>query len=177
MPITARKDGYSRLSIAVHWLAAAIIITLFITQEGDRGTTAYAIHVGGGAIAGIFLLWRVWHRFRLGMTETSDQAYLLNLASQMVIWGFLAAIVVVVVTGYLIPWSEGRPLDVFGMIAIPSPMAANGALSEIVEELHEIAGQLFIPLLALHLLGAAKHAFIDRDGVAVRMFRSVSGGR
>ena len=98
MPITARKDGYSRLSIAVHWLAAAIIITLFITQEGDRGTTAYAIHVGGGAIAGIFLLWRVWHRFRLGMTETSDQAYLLNLASQMVIWGFLAAIVVVVVT-------------------------------------------------------------------------------
>ena len=177
MKVAARKDGYAGLSIVVHWLAAAIVVILFATQEGDRGSAAYVVHVGGGAIAGVFLLWRVWHRIRQGMTDKSDQAFALNLASQVVIWGFLAAIVVVVLTGYLIPWSEGRPLDVLGLVTIPSPMAANRTLSEIVEELHELAGQLFLPLLALHLLGWAKHAFIDRDGVAARMFRSVSGGR
>lgn len=177
MPDTRRRDGYSRLSIALHWVAAILVIALFVTHEGKRGSTEYFIHVSFGAVAGLFLLWRVWHRVRRGITEKPDQAIVLNIASQIVIWGFLAAIVVVVITGYLLPWSVGRPLDILGLVAIPSPMAFNRDFHEFVEEVHEISGQLFLPLLALHILGAAKHAFIDKDGVARRMFKSVAAGR
>ena len=111
------------------------------------------------------------------MTVKPDQAEIFNIASKIVIWGFLANIVVVVITGYLLPWSRGMPLDIFGVVSIPSPIAANHAFHEFVEELHEISGQLFIPLLALHILGAAKHALIDKDGIARRMFKSVASGR
>ena len=173
----ARKDGYSRVSIFVHWIAAILVIALFLTHEGERGSTEYAIHVGGGALVGVFLLWRVSHQIRRGMTEKPDQALVFNVASQIVIWGFLAAIVVVVVSGYLIPWSAGQPLDIFGPIAIPSPMGSHHFVHEFMEEIHEISGQLFPVLLILHVLGTAKHAFIDRDGVASRMFKSISGGR
>ena len=177
MPSSTNASGYSRISIIVHWIAALAIVILFITHEGERGSTTYLIHVSGGAIAGLFLLWRVWYRVRRGTAEKSAQAAIFNIASKIVIWGFLAAIVIVVITGYFVPWSRGMPLDIFGLISIPSPIAANHTLHEFIEELHEISGQLFLPLIALHILGAAKHAFIDKDGIARRMFKSVAAGR
>jgi cytochrome b561 len=177
VPDITRRDGYSRVSIIAHWIAVILVIALFLTHEGERGSTEYAIHVGGGALAGVYLLWRVWHRVRRGMTVKPDQALVFNIASQIVIWGFLTAIVVVVISGYLVPWSAGLPLDIFGPISIPSPMGSSHRLHELLEEVHEISGQLFPLLLILHVLGTAKHAFIDRDGVANRMFKSISGGR
>lgn len=169
-------DGYSRLSIFLHWITAIAVVALFLTHEGERGSLQYAFHVGGGAVAGLILIWRVLHRARRGMTAKPDQLMILNLLSQIVMWGFLAAILVVVVSGYLLPWSLGQPLDVFGL-PIPSPISRNPGLHELVEEIHDAAGHAFVPLLVLHLLGVAKHAFVDRDGIARRMFSTVAGGR
>lgn len=102
---------------------------------------------------------------------------MINVAAQIVIWGFLVAIVVVVISGYLLPWWRGRPLEIFGSISIPSPLGASTGFRNALEVAHEISGDLFAPLLILHLLGTAKHAVINRDGVASRMFKSVTGGR
>lgn len=177
MPLKSRRDdGYSRFSILVHWITAILIVLLFVTHEADRGSAVYFVHVSFGAAAGIFLLWRVWYRARRGMTAKSSQSFVLNLASQLVIWGFLACIVVVILTGYLLPWSLGQPLDFMGVLAIPSPIPSHDGFHDVLEEVHEISGQLFVPLLALHILGAAKHAFIDKDGITQRMFKSKPNG-
>ena len=96
-----RADGYSGSSIVVHWLAAILVIALFITHEGDRGSAGYVFHVSGGAIAGVFLLWRVWHRVRRGSTHPPKQAAVFNLAARLVHWGLLVAIVVV--RGFRLP--------------------------------------------------------------------------
>jgi len=173
---TVDPTSYSRLSLFLHWLSALLIIALFATHEGERGSAEAVFHVSGGAIAGVFLLWRVAHRLRKGMSTAPGQALIYHLASKVVLWGFLAAIVVVIVTGYLLPWSVGRAIDVYGLFSIPSPISASRGLHEFVEELHEISGQLFVPLIALHVLGAAKHFFVDKDGVAQRMFRASDRG-
>lgn len=172
-----RTDGYSVLSIAAHWIAAIIVIVLFFTHEGGRDSLSAFVHISAGSVLGLFLLWRVWHRLRRGVADKPEQPFIFNLASRLVIWGFLAAIVVVVLTGYLLPWSLGRPVDVLGLVSIPSPLGSHRWLHEAAEEVHDLAGHLFLPLLALHLLGAAKHAFLDRDGVTMRMVRAVAGGR
>ncbi|NNE21480.1 MAG: hypothetical protein HKN11_02610 [Rhizobiales bacterium] len=170
-------DGYSLRSIAVHWLTAIIVVALFFTHEAARGSLGNVIHVSGGAIAGVFLLWRVWHRARRGLPLRPHQPFIIDVASLIVLWGFLATIVVVVITGYFLPWSLGRQFDLFGMIYIPTPMAASQPVHEVIEEAHEISGYLFVPLLALHLLGAAKHVFIDKDGIVRRMFKPAKAGR
>ena len=172
-----QSTGYSRASIVIHWLAAILIVALFFTHEANRGSMGYMFHVSIGALLGLFLLWRVARRVMRGMTQKPQQAFIYNLASQIVITGLLVAIVAVVISGYLLPWSQGQPLDIAGLFAIPSPMSANHNFHEIVEEVHEISGKLFIPLLLLHILGTLKHAFIDRDNIAQRMFRSIAGGR
>ena len=54
--------------------------------------------------------------------------------------GFLAVIVVAVITGYLLPWSQGNPLDVYG-VAIPSPIASSRGFHEFMEEVHDVSGR------------------------------------
>ena len=172
----ARTDGYSTVSVVSHWLAAILVVALFSTHSATPGTAEYAFHVSGGAITGLFLLWRVWHRVRRGMTSAPPQAAILNLAARTVQWGFLVLIVVVVVSGYLLPWSQGQALDVFG-VGIPSPMDADQALHALLERVHDGAGHLFAPLIALHVAGAVKHAVFDRRGIVTRMVRPMPGGR
>lgn len=171
-----RSDGYSFRSILIHWLAAVLIVSLFFTHEGERGSAAYAFHVSGGAIAGLFLLWRVWRRMRRGMPDAPDQRAVFNLAAWLVHRALLVTIAVVTVSGYLLPWSLGQELDIFG-VGIPSPMGTNRALHELMEQVHDVAGHLLVPLVVLHLAGAIKHLVFDRRGAGLRMFRPISGGR
>ena len=77
-------------------------------------------------------------------------------------------IVAVVISGHLLPWSMGRPLERFGL-GLPSPMAANPELHAFLEQVHDTAGRLFVRWLALHAVGAVKHAVFDPRGVALRM--------
>ena len=174
--VPSETGGYSPLSIVSHWSAAILIAVLFLTHEGAPGSLAHFLHVSGGALAGLFLLWRVWHRVSRGVPPLPDQAFILNVLARSVQWGLLITIVIVVISGYLLPWTQGRPLEAFGL-AIPSPMAANRDFHQLVETAHDVAGHLFVPLLILHILGTVKHAVVDRDGIARRMFRPVGNGR
>ena len=56
------------------------------------------------------------------MSTASDQAAIYNTLSKIVLWGFLASIFVVIVSGYFIPWSAGRGIDIYGLFTLPSPM-------------------------------------------------------
>lgn len=177
MAAASNANGYGKQSIAIHWLTAISVVALFLTHEGARGTAAQAFHEGGGAIIGIFLLWRAWRRFRLGIAAEPDQPRALNILSRIVLWGMVAAIIAVTLTGYFLPWSIGRPLEIYGL-AVPSPMPANPGLHGVIEEAHDLAGHAFIPLIALHVLGVIKHWLLDSDGnTAGRMFTPIDRGR
>jgi len=81
---SARTDSYSTVSVVAHWLAAILIVALFFTHSATHGTVAHAFHVSGGAIAGLFLRWRVWRRVRRDMVHAPPQAVILNLAARFV---------------------------------------------------------------------------------------------
>lgn len=153
-----------------------IVLALFFTHEAPDNSAGMAFHIGGGAILGLFLLWRVVRRFIRGFTEKPEQPVGYNIAANVVLWGFLCSIIVVVISGYLLPWTLGSPLDVYGL-AIPSPLPEMLWLHELMDSLHNIAGHLFLPLMLLHILGVLKHAIIDKDDVPGRMFKAVKRGR
>ncbi len=115
------------------------------------------------------LMIRVVWRMVDGIRRTSDQSAIFHLASKIVMVGFLVTIVVSVVTGILLPWSLGNPLEVFSL-NIPSPLPRMCGLHEVLEETHEVAVHLFIPLVVLHAAGALKHAIVDRDNVLKGIF-------
>jgi len=111
-----------------------------------------------------------------GLAREPVQPAALTWLHRIVVWGLLLAMLVQIVTGLLLPWSGGHPLTVFGH-EFASPWAKNESLHEVLEGLHEVGGNAFIPLVALHVLGALKHAALDHDGVMARMFRPLRGGQ
>jgi len=169
------QTGYSAASITIHWLTAFFIVALFLTGEGNREIVK--IHIAAGAIVGIFLVWRVLRRSLKGMAEKPDQHRFLYTLSKFTIWGMMIAIIIATLTGYFLPWTRGSAINIFDIVSIPSPMALNPALHEMVEALHDLSGHAFIPLVGLHTIGAIKHHFIDKDTVLKRIFSPVKSGK
>jgi len=172
-----KTNRYSGLSIVLHWIATFSVVALFVSHEASSNSGMAAFHVGGGAILGVLLLWRVLRHPVRGFANKPDQPVLLNLISTLVMWGLLISIFVVVVTGYLIPWTQGQPLEIYSVISIPSFMSESVGLHDLIEELHDISGHVIVPLVLLHVLGAFKHFIFDRDGIMQRMFKAEKGGR
>jgi cytochrome b561 len=167
------EAGYSALSIAIHWLTAVAVIALFLTHEDD----AVRIHIGLGIIATPLFIFRFGWRFARGYPRPADQPVILNFAARLVMFAFLVCLLLVIATGFLIPPLEGKAMPFFGLAEFAIPIPPDEQAAYLVEEIHEFSGYAFIPLLALHVLGALKHHFIDKDAVLMRMLRPVSKGK
>lgn len=184
MSMTDRATGYGWLSIAFHWIAAALVVALFVIGEqledlsrGPERSETLALHVSIGAIAVIVLGARILWRLLQRGPVLSNQPPAIRLLSALVQWALLAAMAILILTGPLMQWSDGRAIDVFGLVSIASPMPEMRWLNEALEEVHDFASHALIPLLALHVLGALKHLIIDRDRVFQRMLWVRTGMR
>ena len=128
-----------------------------------------ALHISIGMILLVLIVARIVWRLAQGSPPKGNDSPALNALAFVVQWGLIAAIAVLVITGPLINWSVGQPIHVFDWFSIPSPLTAARSLRRTIQEIHGAAANLLIPLVGLHVLGALKHAFIDRDGVMRRM--------
>ena len=67
----------------------------------------------------------------------------------------------------------GLPMALHLPLAVAAGMAAGGlyaGLVGVLKELHELSAFAMAGLVLLHVAGALKHHFIDRDATLVRMF-------
>lgn len=64
----------------------------------------------------------------------------------------------------------GREIDMFGFFVIPPlPVGFNEEAAKSIFGLHATGGKVFLLLIGLHILGALKHTFFDRNGGIFRM--------
>jgi cytochrome b561 len=174
------KAGYGWLSIMLHWLAAIAVIAMLVTgfraglagDAGDRAARSMLMgwHISIGASFALILLARVFASYAQPRPTPHEQAPVLQFLSSATHQVLLFAILLQVISGPLAVWSGGRPINVFGLFAIPGPFAErNQGVHEIAELLHGIGRWAIVGALTLHVLGALKHVMIDRDGVLRRM--------
>lgn len=171
---------YGWLSILLHWLAAIAVFIMFYLgfsaemaeEAGDRAARAalMGLHISFGATFALLLLARVASSYVQPRPAPVEQAPALKLIARATHQLLLLAILIQVVSGPLAVWSGGRAINVFELFAIPSPFAErNEGVHEAAEVLHAIGRWMLIVLIGVHVLGALKHAVIDRDGVMRRM--------
>lgn len=72
-------------------------------------------------------------------------------------------------SGWIMSSAKGFSVSVFGLFTLPDLVAENKAIGALMAEFHETAAWIVIALLALHIGGALKHHFIDRDSTLRRM--------
>lgn len=177
--------AYGWGAIGLHWLAALGILVLYLNGEAMEDAVgrpariaAMQTHVSWGMALLPLLALRVIWSLTSPKPDPMPQHRLLAVLSLIVHWLLLAAIVIAAVTGPLAIWWVGRPVGVFGLFEIPSPLANNHDLHEAAEGVHGFAAHAILILVALHVLGALKHLVIDRDRTLQRMLwvRRPEGG-
>lgn len=115
------------------------------------------------------LAWRVGHPVPRQMS--SHAAWEKTLA-KVTHWTLYAFMVLMPLAGWLMVSAAEtvRPISFFGLLPLPLlPTGANEALAGLGHEAHELIGWGFVVLLVLHIGGALKHQWIDRDHTLGRM--------
>jgi cytochrome b561 len=168
------KDGYGWLSIALHWLSALIVLTLWVIGNSIRSagmmhSDALQLHTSIAVTAWLLLWWRLLRRFRAGHPGPSRaQATRLFGVGRAVHYAMLVALAVMLVSGPLMVWSRGGAIHVF-QLSMDAPFAAQPWLAEAMYFAHSWCAFMLMLGMALHIAGVFVHVVFHRDGTLDRM--------
>ncbi|MGB7994663.1 MAG: cytochrome b, partial [Photobacterium halotolerans] len=73
------------------------------------------------------------------------------------------------VSGYLISTSDGRGIEVFDWLTVPSMGELFPDQSDVAGEIHEYLAYALIGLATLHAVAALKHHFVNKDNTLKKM--------
>lgn len=173
----AMPSRYSLGAIILHWaIAIAVIVTWRVAESAEHVSEAEEAaimnnHMALGMIilvlTALRLVWRLTNR---QPAFPADLARWERAGARVVHVAFYVLLVGLPLMGWIGGSMEGSAIDVFGLFTIPAlPLAANRGLGHEVLEVHGSLGEIMLYLIVLHVLGALKHHFIDRNGELYRM--------
>ena len=84
-------------------------------------------------------------------------------------WALYLLMLAMPLSGWIMSSAKGVPTVWFGLVQLPDLIEKNKPLGKSLEEVHETIGFTILALVALHVLAALKHHFMDRDDVLARM--------
>jgi len=179
--------AYDPVAITLHWLIAfaligqiALGLWMIEIPKLPAGVRAYwfNMHKSIGMTIGLLVLMRVlWRLTHTPPALPSTMAQWQARAAKVSHWLLYACMIIMPLAGYLGSVFSGYPIRYFGA-TLPGWGWKDEALKEFFSTVHLVTAVSFISLIALHVLAALKHAFVDRDGVLQRMLpRLASPGR
>lgn len=168
---------YSRVAVIFHWLIALLIVAnvagAWLSEDMAKPDRAaiMALHKASGIVILLLTLarigWRLAHK-PPPVVETL-KAWEAALA-RVTHWLFYFLMLALPLTGWAMVSGRGKPISIYGLFAMPAlPVGPDKATSGMFREMHEVLGNLIVALFVLHVAGALKHQFFDRDATMRRM--------
>jgi len=171
-------EQFGALSKLLHWLIAVLIIGLIalgwymvdLTYYDRWYNTSLELHKALGMLALVLAVTKI--TWTLGDTtpEPAPTIRPWELRSAHAMHRTLYVMMLLLpLTGYVISTSAGDPISFFGLFGIPALIPQSDGLRDLAVEVHYYAAYATAALIALHVLAAFKHEFIDRDGTLRKM--------
>ncbi len=175
-PSASTATRYTAPAIGLHWLLALMIVGSFslgvyMTDLPFSPTRLkyYNWHKWAGvtilALSFVRLAWRISHRPPPDLAMPAWQAT----AAHATHHGLYALFFIVPLVGWAYSSAAGFPIVWFGVLPLPDFVPVDKALAEAIKPWHERSAMLMAALVLLHVAGALKHQFIDRDGLIDRL--------
>lgn len=184
VPLDAPQAGharYSRVARLIHWITAALIlanISLAWRMENPPGPAAYAVfqlHKSIGITVLLLTVLRiVWRLAHPAPPLSPTLARWERALAHLVHFSFYLLLLGLPLSGWLLVSTSPRRIATWLFGAVPWPHlpideAVAPAVNAGAHLAHALLGYLAYLLIALHLAGALKHHFLDRDGELRRM--------
>ena len=177
-PTVARYHPVAR---ALHWVLGLAILGLFAVglymtdlPFSPQRLKLYNWHKWAGMVilglSVLRLLWR-WAKRPPALPEAIEAAMpgWQRQAHRLTHLGLYALFFVVPLVGWAYSSAAGFSIVLFGQLPLPDFVPVNPDLAEAIKPWHELSAFALVGLALLHVLGALKHAVIDRDGLLRRM--------
>ena len=189
---------YTKTAVILHWLIAIFIFGMFalgwymsdlpkeapkqmaydlfdwgiytwqLTEPAAPRSFYFNLHKSLGitimAVILIRILWRITHRPPALLSSYKDWEIKLATGAHHILYLLMVALPV---SGIIMATYSKYGIKWFGLPFIKG--LDNNPLREIYKEAHEIIGIIILAVIALHVLGALKHKFIDKDDTLKRM--------
>ncbi|WP_120512990.1 cytochrome b [Photobacterium salinisoli] len=169
-------NHYDWVSVTLHWASAVVIIGLFavglwmvdLNYYSSWYTVAPHWHKSVGLTLAAVTLFRLLWKTVKQQPAIEGEAWEKALAklAHLIIYVLLFGLFV---SGYLISTSDGRGIDVFDWLTVPSMGELFPDQSDVAGEIHEYLAYALIGLAALHAVAALKHHFINKDNTLKKM--------
>lgn len=182
MEAVSRND-YARFSnptIILHWLIALLIISNLVLakvaeglKEAERGALMgphMALGIATLLLSVVLVIWRVTHPsppYPGGMARWE------KLLAKTVRTVFYVLIIAIPLSGWLLvsSYNGADGINWFGLFTIPAlPVTRTEQMRDYSVFLHKEMGGAMIYLIGLHVLGALKHAYVDKHAYLHRMW-------
>jgi cytochrome b561 len=169
--------SWGALSKALHWIIVILIINQWVIAEraddlplGLAKLQALAWHKSFGMtvlmLAVVRLIWR-WMNPTPDLTaETKPWERVLAKLSHVLLYGLIFAMPL---TGWLMSSAKNFPVSWFKLFQFPDLIQPDEAAFHRYHDLHHLLFKVLVVVAALHIAGALKHHFIDKNDVLKRM--------
>ena len=167
----ARYDG---LSILLHWITAALVVTLWTLGQtidffpkGAPKIDARSTHFLLGATLAVVLIIRLAWRASAGRSLPLADPGWMGVAAKAVHYGLYVLVATTVVLGIFNAWQRGDV--VFNVFTIPKLVPGDVALKRTLEGLHGDFADAVLIVAGLHAAAALAHHYLLRNSVLRRM--------
>lgn len=164
---------YSKRIVIVHWLTLALLIAAwFLGHELDEARheeaatlLGYVVHALVGGTVLLLTLARLYYRNKDGVPPPLGDT-LMDKVAKGVHYALYGALILVPLSGVMQIVTSDLYAALTAWDASLLPKKFPGVTAH---ELHENLVNALIVLGVVHLLGALKHQFLDKDGIMTRM--------
>jgi len=169
------RNRYSIVSLILHWLIAALVLTqvLLITahEAGDAQRIFINLHKSVGISILLLTVGRIaWRLANPAIPLPTRHPAWQRLLARITHVLFYVVLIVIPLTGWMASSATGRDISWFGLFNWPLlPIGGGRETAGLLMDVHGLVVKGLYVLIALHVLGALKHHFIDRDNVLHRM--------
>lgn len=166
---------YSKRMVIAHWLTLLLVIAAWYlgdsladaTDESKATIAGYVVHISVGALILLVTLSRLFFRANDGVPPPTGTT-LIDKVAKGIHHALYTVLVLIPVSGVviLLTSSAGKALLAGDANMLPKEHDFHEVFAH---EVHEQLVNLLIALVVVHVLGAIKHQFIDKDGLMERM--------
>lgn len=175
------RQAYSRMQKLWHWLMA-VALTVATASGLYMGSMAFSparlqlinYHKWLGICILVMACARLGNRF-IRKPQPLPEQTIKNMppwqivAHKANIFMMYLLFFAIPLAGWLMSSAKGFPVVLFGILQLPDLIPVDRELGAVLSNVHEILAYTLVALATVHLLAAAKHQLMAKDGLLWRM--------